>query len=88
MDDINKDYLNILVKPDKEYKELIVNVKGKKYIVKIPIENVTYFRSLVNHRIEYKVEHPSPQKRGRKKIYKDRKEQNHAYYMRKNQVFL
>ena len=43
MDEINKDYLNILVKPDKEYKEVIVNVKGKKYLVKIPIENVTYF---------------------------------------------
>jgi hypothetical protein len=79
----NKTFLNILMKPEyEEYEELILKINGKPYLIKIPKGNVKgYSQALAI--IHYKLEHTSPpQKRGRKRIYKDARERKKAFIER------
>lgn len=70
--EVDKTFLNILMRPEyKDYEELTLKIHGKPYVVKIPKGNVKGYSQALG-RIHYKLEHTSPpQKRGRKRIYKD-----------------
>ena len=83
--EVNTRFLDIIVKPEfKEYKEVCMMIRGKPYLVKVPIvEDGHYHHALAYTKIHYILEHPSPTKRGPKPKYKNMSEKNRANYQRR-----
>jgi len=81
--EVDKTFFNILMRHEyKDYQELTLKIHGKPYLVKIHKGNVKGYSQAVG-RIHYKLEHTSPpQKRGRKRIYKDAKQRKKAFIER------
>ena len=64
METADKSFINIMCKPEYDaegYKEVLITMYGKQYIVKIPVKNVKTFQTAQN-KIRYRVEHTSPRK--------------------------
>ena len=81
--EVDTRFLDILVNPEyKAYKEVCMIVRGKPFIVKIPlVDNSIYLHALANAKIYYKLSNTSPpKKRGPKPKYKSKKEARHVYY--------
>ena len=80
----SKKFYDILVKPEyKEYNEVWMMIRHQPYLVRVPVIDKPYneLRELATNKIRYRLEHPSPQKRGakRKYQYKDKYEANRLY---------
>ena len=77
-----KKFYDIIVKPEyKEYNDVWIMVKRQPYLVRLPVIDKTYLRELAIGKIHYRLENPSPKKRGakRKYQYKDKYEANRLY---------
>ena len=91
--EVDTRFKDILVIPNfREYKDYCMIVRGKPFIIKFPIDVSTevarYLHALANAKVYYKVFYKPvhktyPQKRGRKKKWNSRSEENHAYYERR-----
>ena len=82
--EVSKIFLDIIMKPQyTPLKEICMMVRGLPYLIRIPnIDKPINVLGELNTKIRYKLDHPSPQKRGRpsKYHYKDLQEANHFYY--------
>src|SRR5271157_4588168 len=82
--ELSKKFYDILVKPEyKEYNEVCMIIRRQPYLGRMPVTDKPYIelRELATAKIHYRLEHPSPQKRGakRKYQYKDKYEANRIY---------
>jgi hypothetical protein len=59
MENADKTFINIMCKPEYDaegYKEVLINMYGKQYLVKFPLKNVKSYMTSHN-KIRYRVEH-------------------------------
>ena len=81
----SRKFYDILVKPEyKEYKDVWMMIRHQPYLVQFPITTdkpYNELRELATNKIHYRLEHPSPHRRGakRKYQYKDIYEANKLY---------
>ena len=89
MPEPDKTFIDIVVSENYHaYSDTIIHVNKKKYLVRIPVEDVRLYLTALN-KIRYRLEHTTPpHKRGRKKVYSSDDERRQAYIARRRKGLL
>ena len=86
--DIDKTFLSILVSPKYDsdgYKEVVIHINKKSYLVKIPYQDIKSCitaQNMIRYRLTEHI-HSPPKKRGRKRIYPDANARRQAFVQRR-----
>ena len=87
--DIDKKFLNILVSPKYDsdgYKEVVICINKKSYLVKIPYQDIKSCitsQNMISYRLVEHTHTSPPKKRGRKRIYPDANARRQAFIQRR-----
>ena len=89
MPEPDKTFIDIVVSENYHaYSDTIIHVNKKKYLVRIPVEDVRLYLTALN-KIRYRLDHTiPPNKRGRKKVYSSDDERRQAYIERRRKGLL
>jgi hypothetical protein len=85
----DKRFLNILCKPEYDadgYKEVVIHINKKPYLVKIPYQDIKsciIAQNMIRYRLAEHIHTSPPKKRGRKRIYTDAKARRQAFIQRR-----